>query len=372
MPQVTLTNVSEIILRDSHLFIPRCIERAIEETVENDADTVNQAGEELMDEYGPLYAPIKFDYDSSAIVDGYSVFYTRRNVIIPRIALRDIVLNSKLNKFPSQIRILDLGSGTGAVVLGLLEMFQHAPLNSISVDVDAVDIAPQALIRLTQLLKAAKLTPKSITTICQDVTDVNKLNRKLLDRGNYKLIFAANLFGELTDKEATDVLECIAPKLTSKGLIFIVNAPKDPFIEMMPKLIEKANQMNLTVYYPCPPNRPQSSCSKCWFWREYEYDRGDIKVEGRLMSGSYREQLTTSWLIFSRKPVTIYDDFIAQHPKLNWGPFSVFGQDSATCDSQVCTSSGTINRLRIGKSIKRGSLVGGLGKNFRITQYCEL
>ena len=73
MPQVTRTNISDIILRNSHLFIFRCIERAIEGTVENDVDTINQAGEELMDEYGPLYAPIKFDYDSSAIVDRYSV-----------------------------------------------------------------------------------------------------------------------------------------------------------------------------------------------------------------------------------------------------------------------------------------------------------
>lgn len=369
---MTLTDISKIIFRNSRLFIPRCIERAIEQTVENNADIVSQAGEELIDTYGPLDEPIKFDYDSSAVVDAYSVFYTRRHVIIPRIALRDIMLNSKLQKFPPRIRVLDLGSGTGAVVLGLLEMFQHAPLNSISVGIDAVDISPKMLIRLKRLLQAAGLTPSSIVTIRQDVTDTDNLTKKLMTRGEYDLIFAANLFGELTNQEAVRILECIAPRLSDKGMIFIVNAPKDPFIKMMPELIEKASEVNLTVYYPCPPNKSHL-CDECWFWREHEYDhRGFLKVEGRIMAGRYREQLTTSWLILSKKPYTIYDDFITQYQNLDWGPFSIFGSDSTTCDSQVCISSGIKNRLRVGKSIKKGSIVGGSGEPFRIARHYEL
>lgn len=368
---MTLTDISKIIFRNSRLFIPRCIEHAIEQTVENNADIVNQAGEELMDTYGSLDAPIKFDYDNSAIVDAYSIFYTRRNVIIPRIAMRDIVLNSKLQKFPPRIRVLDLGSGAGAVVVGLLEMFQHGPLNSISVEIDAVDISPKMLIRLKRLIQAAGLTPQSIVTINQDITDTDSLTNKLVNRGKYDLIFAANLFGELTNQEAVRVLECIVPRLSNKGMIFIINAPKDPFIKMMPELIEKATQVNLTVYYPCPPNKSHS-CGGCWFWREYEYDRGILKVEDRIMSGRYREQLTTSWLIFSKEPYTIYDDFIIQYQNLDWGPFSIFGSDSTTCDSQVCTSSGIKNRLRVGKSIRRGSIVGGAEEPFRIAQHYEL
>lgn len=371
MPQVTLADISKIIFRNSHLFIPRCIERAIEQTVENNADTISQAGEELMDTYGSKYAPIKFDYDSSASVDAYSIFYTRRNVIIPRIALRDIVLNSKLQIFPPRIRVLDLGSGTGAVVLGLLEMFRHTPLKSIAVEIDVVDISSKMLIRLKRLLQAAGLTPRSIVTINQDITDTDNLTRKLVNRGKYDFIFAANLFGELTNQEAVTILKCIVPRLSGKGMIFIVNAPKDPFIGMIPELIEKATEENLTVYYPCPPNK-SCSCGWCWFWREHEYDRGVLKVEGRIISGRYREQLAASWLIFSKKPYTIYDDFITQYPNLDWGPFSIFGQDSATCDSQVCISSGIKNRLRVGKSIKRGSIVGGAGEPFRIARHYKL
>lgn len=371
MPLVTLTDISKIIFRNGVLFIPRCIDHAIEQTVENDADDVNTAGEELMETYGPLYAPIKFDYDRSAVIDAYSVFYTRRNVIIPRIALRDIVLNSKLQNFPPRIRVLDLGSGTGAIVLGLIELFQHTPLNGVSVEIDAVDISSKILTRLKRLLQAARLMPRSIVTINQDITDTVSLTRKLVNRGKYDFIFAANLFGELTNQEAVKILKCIVPLLSDKGMIFIINPPKDPFIKMMPELIEKATQANLTVYYPCPPNKSHS-CDECWFWREYEYDKGILKVKGRLMSGGYREQLIASWLIFSKKPYTIYDDFITQYPNLDWGPFSIFGSDSTTCDSEVCISSGIRNRLRVGKSIKRGSIIGGAGEPFSVAQHYEL
>jgi len=371
LPQVTLADISKIIFRNSRLFIPKCIEHAIEQTVENSADAINLAGEELMARYGPQDAPIKFNYDRSDIVDAYGIFYTRRNVIVPRIALRDMVLNSKLQKFRPRIRVLDLGSGTGAVVLGLLEMFQHAPLDSISVDIDAVDIAQKVLTRLKRLVEAAGLTPRSIVTINQDVTDVRNLTKKLLNRGKYDLIFSANLFGELTDEEATGVLDCIIPHLSDEGMIFIVNAPKDPFIKMMPKLVEKATEMNLTIYYPCPPNKSHS-CDECWFWRENEYDRGFLKVGDRIMDGRYREQLTASWLTLCTEPYTIYDDFVTQYKDLDWGPLSVFGPDSATCDCQICISSGIRNRLRIGKLIKRGSIVGGAGEPFSIAKHYEL
>ena len=95
-------------------------------------------------------------------------------------------------------------------------------------------------------------------------------------------------------------------------------------------------------------------------------------MEGRIISGSYREQLVAHWLGLSKKTNTIYDDFISEYPKLSWGPISFYGEDSVYHDSQVCTSRGIINHLRVGQSIKRGSLVGGDGRHFRIDQFYEL
>lgn len=372
MPKITVPQISKIIFKNNRLFIPRSIEIALEKTVKNTAEVVFEASEDLMEQFRPMDAPIDIDYNNSAVIDGYSLLYTRRNVIIPRLAFRDITLNSKFQRLSPSIKVLDLGSGTGAVVLGILEMFKHPPLDTVSIEIDAIDIAPRMLERLKNLVKEAKLPFNNITLINHDVTDIVGLEKILSQRGKYDYIFAANLFVELENNDANNLLKCIAQQLTDSGMIFIVNAPKDHFKAMMPELVETSHQMNLTVYYPCPPGR-QGVCGQCWFWRKNEFDnQRSLKVEGRMVSGSYREELIASWLILSKKPNTIYDDFIAQHPKLSWGPISFYGQDSSNSDSQVCTAKGIISRLRVGQSIKRGSLVGGHGRSFKIAQIYEL
>lgn len=371
MPLVTLDQISQIIFRNKQLFVPDCVERAIVQTVENSVDLIKQAGEELIDTYGSLDEPIKFNYSRSDIVDAYSLFYTRRNVLIPRITLRDLVLNPNFRKFPTQIRVLDIGSGTGAIVLGLLEMFDHPPLNSIGVQVDAIDISELMLVRLKQLLEAAQLAPQSIETMTLDLRNTDALGSKLDSRGKYDFIFAGNVFGELAYDEATNILKCITEHLSSRGVITIVDAQRDYVKKMLPVLIKEASQLGLSVYYPCPPNRVHS-CGQCWFWREYEYSHKILKVQGKILIGSYREQLVAHWLILSSKAYSIYDDFVEQHPDLEWGPLSIYGSDSRYCDSQVCTSKEIKNWLRVGKSYKRGSIVGGAGDPFQITQYFEL
>lgn len=372
VPKITTPKISKLIFNKKRLFIPRSIEIALEKRVKNTADVVYEASEYLMEKFKPMHTPIDIDYNDSAVVDGYSLCYTRRNVLIPRLAFRDITLNSKFQRLSPSIKVLDLGCGTGAIVLGILEMFKHPPLDTVSIEIDAVDIAPKMLKRLKELVKEAKLPFNNIALINQDVTDIAGLEKILSQRGKYDYIFAANLFVELENDDANNLLKCIAQQLTNSGMIFIVNAPKDYFKTMMPELVETSHQMNLTVYYPCPPVR-QGECEKCWFWRENEFDnQGNLTVEGRIVSGRSREQLVASWLVLSKRPNTIYDDFIAQHPKLSWGPISFYGQDSGNSDSQVCTARGIINRLRVGQSIKRGSLVGGHGRSFGIDQIYEL
>lgn len=371
MPLVTPTEICQIIYRNNRLFIPDCIERAIATTAENSVDVIKQAGRELIDSYGSLDEPISFDYSRSEIVDAYTLFYTRRNVLIPRITLRDLVLNTNFRQFPTQIRMLDIGSGTGAIVLGLLEMFNHSPLSGIAVQVDAIDIAEPMLRRLKRLLDEAQLVPKSIKTTALDLRNVDDFGTKLGDYGDYDFIFAANVFGELTYEEATNVLEYVTEHLSSRGVIAIVDAQRDYVKRMMPVLIEKVSQLGLSVYYPCPPNTAHE-CGECWFWREYKYAHKTLKVQGKTVIGSYREQLVANWLILCRKAYSIYDDFVKEHPDLEWGPLSIYGKDSRYCDSQVCTSKDIKSGLRVGQSYKRGSIVGGSGDPFKITQYYEL
>jgi SAM-dependent methyltransferase len=376
MPVVTTADLNRIIYRNGSLFVPAGIEDAIIRTVEKSSssiDDIEAAGGVLVDAYEPVHGAIKFDYARDVIADAYVLFYTRRNTLIPRIALRDLAFNQKFRNLPPKIRALDLGCGTGAVVLGLIEMFQHAPLKGIKIHVDALDAASPMLQRLETLIQECQFGGHSVKTATVDLTNIGSLQKTLGKGGDgYDLMFAANVFTELTVSEAKDLLTCISLHLSENGVITVVDAQRDHMKELLPTLANHARQLGLSIYYPCPVDRSER-CGQCWFWREYSYaHRSPRKVKGRIVKGPYREQLVATWLVMTKEPCSIYDDFIAQDPNLDWGPFSIFGANSLSCDSQVCTNDGMVTRLRVGKSIKRGSIVGGTGQPFTVKQYLEL
>jgi len=369
MPTITINDIRSIIYRDKQLFIPDTVEKAIVNAIQ-EKELIEPAGKKLLTAYRELDKPIRFDYSENGIADAYALFYTRRNTLVPRIAFRDLLLNAHFQQLPPKIRVLDLGSGTGAVVLGLLDMFAHAPLNRTAVHIQAIDIARPMLDKLEELVRFAPFQPKSLQTTVLDLRDINSLQSVLRSSGEFDFIFAANVFAELDQTEAVNVLTGVAPHLSSGGAIVIVDAQRNHGKPLLPVLIQAARSAGLTVYYPCPVDNLHS-CGQCWFWREDEYSYKPIKLDGRTIGEGYREQLVAHWLMLTKNGCSIYDDFVGgQH--LDWGPISFFGDDSINNDSQVCTPKGIKNRLRVGKSYKRGSIVGGSGNPFTIAQYIEL
>ena len=372
MPQITCSQVWSIIARNNRLFIPDVIEHAILQCLSEDIQTIKQAGEELKEVFEPVDRAITIDYNRPEIVDAYSLYYLRRNTLIARIAIRDMTLNQSLQSFPEELRVLDLGSGTGAVTLGLLEMFLHPPFNTISIHVDALDGSTACLNRLEQHKEASGLSSFSVDTLTQDIRNVALLDTLLNGRGSYDLIFAANLFNELEHAESCEILRCLSKHLADNAVIVIANAQRDFIKELQPLLVTEAHSNGLSVYYPCPTY--DTSAHVCWFWRNHDYDCNRLRRKsGQFILSSHRDQLVATWLILCNKQLTIFDDFKLRHPDLEWGVFRFMkGDDSRSSDCVVCTSQG---RKQIGpqaESYKRGAIVGCSGDQFQVQQYIEL
>lgn len=375
---VTLNDIEQIIYQNGFLFIPLCIETSIIKIVENSIDhgstidSIKVAGQKLSSDYTKTYdGPIRPDYNNIETVDAYTLFYTRRNTLIPRIILRDILLNPYFQNIPAEIRVLDIGSGTGAITMGFLEIFTHPPLTHSKVHVEIIDQTAIMLRRQRELLTAAQLSPQSINNITCDLTNSADIVKNLKGHGEYDFIFAANVFTELSNTEAITLLQYIAQHLAEKGIIAIVDAQRNHMKRMLPVLVYAASQLGLTTYYPCPPNK-SGTCGECWYWRQYTYKCNDIIVKGQLIDGPFREQLLATWLVLSKSKCTIYDHFISAYQNLEWGPISPYGQNSQICESQVCTTTGQKYHVRVGQSMNRGSIVGGTGNPFKVTQYQEL
>ena len=100
MTTITLAQLEQIIFQNGELFIPDAIENAIISKITQELGSINDAGEELAVAYEPDDNILSAEYDKPEVVDAYSLFYLRRNVLIPRIAMRDIFINQKTRKYP--------------------------------------------------------------------------------------------------------------------------------------------------------------------------------------------------------------------------------------------------------------------------------
>lgn len=159
-----LYQINSAILQNGELFIPTRLEQAIQESIESDYENVVKAGEELRQVFDPVKAKISVDYSRPDIIDAYTLFYTRRNSLIPRIALRDLLLNSAFLKLGPGIQVLDLGAGTGAVTLGILDLFTLPIGKGLTVSIHALDSSQACLGRLNKLVRLTGLPTKSVRT----------------------------------------------------------------------------------------------------------------------------------------------------------------------------------------------------------------
>ncbi|MFH1087434.1 MAG: class I SAM-dependent methyltransferase [Chloroflexota bacterium] len=365
-------NLAQIntLLPNGQVSIPPRLEKAIQDSIGTDYETVLKAGEELRLAFDPVGQRITVDYTRPEIVDAYTLFYTRRNTLIPLVAMRDLLLNRTFLSLGPRIRMLDLGAGTGAVTIGMLDLFTQPFCRGLTLTVDALDSSQPCLERLKLLQRLAGLHSSAVNTSLVDFNRPTVLE-KTLGQSSYDLIFAANVFNELDHEKSLDVLRCLPNHLAKLGAIVVVNAQKDYVKELMPKMAALAQSEGLHVYYPCPPGITPSEF-KCWFWREHQYQCKQLRVSGRLVVSRHREQLVANWLVLVKQPCSIYDSFMERFQNLDWGVLSVYGDDSRTCDCPVCTSSGIKNIGKQDRLYKRGSIVGGLGEPFRVVEYVEL
>jgi len=373
MIQVTPETIERTCTRNGSFYVPDRVKAAIEGClVNNDENAVTTEYLRLLAEfqtYEKLMIPAHIDYcaNGELTLKAYTAYYLSRYMFIPSVALRDLVLHPFFQNVPDSFRVLDLGSGTGAVVLGLLSLFSTSPLSRVAINITALDRCAEALNMQKSLIEKAGFNSKRVHHYKEDLCDIDSCIKLAKKEGPYYLIFLANCLTELEPDVAINLVRRLPEILADNGAIIIAEAQRDYIKTLVRTLATKAESLGLHVYYPCPATGcPCTSLPECWVWRDHEYKFPPIRVSGQPLQQRPKEKFPLSWLILTRQNVSIYDVFAEKRPDLRWGPLSFFGSDSKNYDSQVCTSSGIINRLRIGKSIKRGSLVGGMGEPFRI------
>jgi SAM-dependent methyltransferase len=354
--------------------VPKNIKRAIEQCIAtNDQSLIIEEYHRLRGEYKmyrQLMIPAKIDYHGDLTIDAYTIFYLPRNIVIPWIAMRDLYLHNHFRVLPEKLNILDLGSGTGAIVLGLLHLFHSKAFSTIKTNVVSVDYFLEALKRQQELIKLAGFPLTGIHFMKADLNNFDDYVDPISEHGPYNFVFTANCFTELEEEAAKNIITQIPGFLTDNGVVIIAEAQRDYIKAMIGILARLSNSVGLSVFYPCP----EYSCDSdgwCWVWRTHDYDFPQMQIAGKPLEEYARENLILSWLILTKKKISLYHDFRKNNPHLFFGPIA---QEKSKDKEKgcyvenygICTGKDvrTFKKdYQISRDYSRGSIVGLTGED---------
>lgn len=346
-----VSQIEESIFQNGLLVLPASVRTGILSCLASSTSEITKAKDELCNAYKKNYSdPPDVRYETDAIIDAYTIDYLPRNFFIPRIALRDLAICEKVVKFNKTINILDIGSGTGAVSLGVFELFSKAPFSKFSINLLALDSSQKALERQSCILKKSHLLFKQDTFRYKpiDLKDIRKVSRVLDSHAPWDLIISANFMNELEFDYQKEIISLLPKYLSKNGSVIIAEPAVDRGKRILSSISKIALDIGLTIYYPCSED---SSCTKnkCWKWREYQI--GPIKYarhDGIILFSD--KPLLISVLILNKNRSTIYDSLKEIHRHLKWGIIAP-NKDKY----EVCSHTFDITPY---KRYKRGSIVG--------------
>lgn len=343
MTKITPELIKSIIIQNGTLFVPNSITDAIGSCVISGANAIQKEGDRLKTAYDSFEGkttPAVVNYSGDVTIDAYSVYYLPRNTLVPKVAILCCAYNAAFQNLPNRLSVLDLGSGTGGVVLGLLDLFHNKALSGTHLDIVALDASLEALNKQGELVEC--VGPHESSHQCYHVDLSDPAYQSILSIGApYDMVFAANVFAELSEEATDALLKSVATLLSENGIIVSVESQSNYAMRQRTCIAKNAQNLGLHIYYPCPPSLtcPRSSC---WKWRTDEFKCPDIMVDGESIETTKVQK--AHWMILCKKSCSIYDIFHDKNPDLIWGvaaPGKVKTEDDKVeYDYEFCTESG--------------------------------
>jgi hypothetical protein len=372
---ITPELIEGLITENDSLFIPSSTLKAIGKCLLSTPEKIEERGvvlKNIYQEYEHKSESAKIDYSDDITLDAYTVYYMPRSTLIPKIAIDLLSYCEGFQEIPQKLKILDLGSGSGGVVVGLLDLFSNDALSNISLEIIAIDVSAEALGRQKEIMKHIGHSNAVLRYHRADLSKMETCEEILQHYAPYDLIFSGSLLTELNPTSVDALIKELSAMLNGMGVAVIAEAPRDYVIKQIARISNMARALGLHVYYPCPPKLecPKAAGKGCWVWRRDEFVCSTIDVNGEFLQPT--NILPASWIILSTRPYSIYDGLQSQYPNLILGALApgkttVEGEVSKQ-SLEVCTPKGRQELVRKRKAAlidfssletaKRGSIIG--------------
>lgn len=346
MVELNINSLQGLFLEKGDFFVPQNITDAISSCIKTEPEDIEKEItrlERLYSSYRNIDGPIELEYYNDVTVDAYTIKYLPRNTLIPKILLLSIAEHPVLRKIPKEIHILDLGSGTGGVVLGLLDIFQQQLFSDTKVKIVALDSSVTSIARQKKLIKKIEASNCEVYHFKVDLAEPEDYLKSMMHLAPYDYIITANLLTELKSSPIDDLLSNSYGSLSENGLILIAEAPRLYTCKLMVYLSKFLVELGLSCYYPCPIDFKckKSVNEQCWVWFETKFKCPVINVADTEFEVT--DRLVTTWAIYCNSQHSVYDFLKEGDPDLSWGVATPYGNEFSIekkMDYEVCTNKG--------------------------------
>ncbi len=236
----------------------------------------------------------------------YQLYFTTTNFLKIVPPLRELSYSGFFERRDS-LSVLDLGSGTGAGLWGLLSFLAEEQYQ-LSCDLHAVDSVPENLKSITAFHTAISRRTDAKTLLKTSLLDLEALSKSSFDK-RYDLIIIMNTLNELSDESKLNLLDLLPQWLTDDGVFIIIDPATRAESRGVLSFRDKAVEQGWTVYAPCTRQQqcPALSDEDNWCHSEYKWQRpGFIKTIDD-ETGNLRLSLKSTYVTLNRAGMTLSD-----------------------------------------------------------------
>lgn len=243
----------------------------------------------------------------------YILYFLPSNIYKIHLPLKELSLHPQKFLLKKELKILDLGSGPGTTILGILDFFSNQEKRP-SLEFTAVDSVAENLSITNDLFK---LFTKNINIDASLKTfKINIENTRALPEGSYDIIILSNILNELfyddnkRIAERVSFLNTVIDKfLTPDGSCIIIEPALRETTRGMLKVRDNLIKNGFKIYSPCLMNEPCPALlnPKDWCHEDIPWNPPVIIKEIDKLTGLRKDSLKFSYLVLRKDKLSLSD-----------------------------------------------------------------
>ena len=315
--------------------------------------------------------------------EAYRAYFLPPNLAKIRVPLAELALHRKQTRAKDAMRVLDLGSGPGTALLGIMEHFS-AQGEKPELQCVAVDKVAENLAVAREMFHAERISLGLSASLKTVHADIEHAGQRL--SGPFDLIILSNVLNELfthegrrIEKRLAVMEEIVMPALAEDGTCIIIDpALRDTSRELL-QVRDGLLERNFSIYAPCLCKCvcPALANPRDWCHEDLPWNPPSEIVEVDKLTGLRKDSLKFSYLVVRKDGLSLADDYdekcfrVVSEPLITKGKIEFFlcgreGRSLCTrLDKDETPANEPFQRLRRGYVVRFELLIDG-GTRYKV------